>query len=143
MGEFIPHPSAVKVLKLSGRQKSTVLKAVDELVEMGQLEAVQAGAYKRYRAAGRKTEGITGSQKPSSAAGDISGLYFLAASGWQGRVLAPCDQGYLVQLYSWLDGEPNGTKVVDASQVDGWRFYDCHKSWRDAGARAIERECEL
>lgn len=43
---------------------------------------------------------------------------------WQGRVLRPIgDRTYLVELYSWRDGSPNGVKPIPVDQMSDWKFY--------------------
>lgn len=47
--------------------------------------------------------------------------------GWQGQVVAEPQPGlYLVELYSWLSGRPNGQKLIGAATMlaEDWQFYD-------------------
>ncbi len=57
---------------------------------------------------------------------------------WQGLVLREQDSQLLVQLFSWLGGDPTYTRLVPTSQVieEQWRFYDSVEEWREAGNRA-------
>lgn len=50
-----------------------------------------------------------------------------AARGWQGVVVAEPQPGlYLVELFSWLTGHPNGQKLIGAATMlaEDWTFYD-------------------
>lgn len=42
---------------------------------------------------------------------------------WQGQVVDSDDRFYVVQLYSWWDGCPNGQKLVEATELKDWTFY--------------------
>lgn len=43
---------------------------------------------------------------------------------WQGLVLGSPEQGwYLVQLFSWLTGEPTAQCLVPFEQMRDWLFY--------------------
>ena len=74
------------------------------------------GAWGAGRAAQTKADGIAGKWFHSFKNGH---------SCWQGQVLSaqPADH-FLVQLYSWLTGEPNKEVVVPFSDMVGWTFYD-------------------
>ncbi len=43
---------------------------------------------------------------------------------WQGHVVDRDDDIFIVELFSWLDGCPNGQKIVTASEMSSWKFYD-------------------
>jgi len=43
---------------------------------------------------------------------------------WQGRVVDRDDTGYIVELFSWWDGYPNGQKFVPTNELIDWTFYD-------------------
>lgn len=44
---------------------------------------------------------------------------------WQGSVLAnPFQDWYLVQLFSWLDGNPNVQRLVRIEDMKSWLFYE-------------------
>lgn len=44
---------------------------------------------------------------------------------WQGHVLDRVEVGlYLVELYSWWDGMPNGQQLVPVASMSNWTFYD-------------------
>ncbi len=49
--------------------------------------------------------------------------------GWQGQIVKsmPDCQSYMVQLFSWIDGEPTIVKRVAVGDMDGWRIYDTNK----------------
>lgn len=43
---------------------------------------------------------------------------------WQGQVLGHVQDGYyLVQCYSWMDGDPTNCEIVPFSSMVGWMFY--------------------
>jgi len=47
---------------------------------------------------------------------------------WQGKVVDFVEpNSFEVLLYSWLTGEPNGTKVVPVSEMAGWHFYETNE----------------
>lgn len=46
---------------------------------------------------------------------------------WQGQVVAEPQPGlYLVELYEWMMGSPNGQKLIPAATMlaEDWTFYD-------------------
>lgn len=44
---------------------------------------------------------------------------------WQGRVLDRVEVGlYLIELYSWWDGMPNGQRLIGVEKMELWTFYD-------------------
>lgn len=55
---------------------------------------------------------------------------------WQGSIEEElCDGWYLVQLYSWLAGDPSCCKVVHISAMAGWSFYRTSELMNDAYER--------
>ena len=43
---------------------------------------------------------------------------------WQGRVLGRTDaHSYLIELYSWDDGLPNGQQLQSVAGMENWKFY--------------------
>lgn len=47
---------------------------------------------------------------------------------WQGCVLGPSSNGcYLVQLFSWLNGDPSNCCLVPFEEMGGWLFYACQE----------------
>ena len=52
----------------------------------------------------------------------------------QGRVVGePSSETYVIQLYSWWDGRPTTQEIVSFDGMRGWRFYETHQRWLDAG----------
>ena len=52
---------------------------------------------------------------------------------WQGRILGQVqDTRYLVQLYSWIDGDETDQVLVPIEQLDNWKFYDTEEDWKRA-----------
>ena len=50
---------------------------------------------------------------------------------WQGQITAmPKDGLYLVQLYSWLNGEPTDQKLISIDDMVSWNFYDSNEEMR-------------
>ena len=68
----------------------------------------------------------------------FEGHYFVVCADrddWQGQVLSEIAPGvFLVQLYSWIDGEPTDRRVVEISAMASWRFYETAAQWREAGS---------
>lgn len=57
---------------------------------------------------------------------------------WQGQVVSSPEPGfYLVQLFSWADGEPTNMTLVTTTQMVGWKFYTDTATWREAGDRVL------
>lgn len=50
---------------------------------------------------------------------------------WQGQVLDRTANGYVVQLYDWIMGEPSCQKYVDESKLENWDFYHTHIDMND------------
>jgi len=47
---------------------------------------------------------------------------------WQGRVIGPTSHGcYLVQLFSWLGGDPSNCCLVPFEDMGDWLFYACQE----------------
>jgi len=52
----------------------------------------------------------------------------------QGQVIGePSSEMYVIQLYSWSDGRPTTQEIVGFDGMCGWRFYETHQKWLDAG----------
>src|SRR5579863_3690707 len=54
---------------------------------------------------------------------------------WQGHVIGEPTPGiFLVQLFSWIMGEPTDQLVIPISQIveEHWKFYDTHDEWNFA-----------
>jgi predicted GIY-YIG superfamily endonuclease len=43
---------------------------------------------------------------------------------WQGHVIDRDGDLFIVELFSWWDGMPNGQKLVTVEQMQSWKFYD-------------------
>ena len=57
---------------------------------------------------------------------------------WQGNIIAePVPSIFLVQLYEWFMGEPNGQFLVPLQQMvdEKWKFYLTAEEWHDDGVR--------
>ena len=51
----------------------------------------------------------------------------------QGIVLERVEEGYyMVEWFSWLDGDPNGRSLVSLGMMHDWRFYATGDEMRDA-----------
>lgn len=62
---------------------------------------------------------------------------------WQGAVLgSPTPGYYLVELYEWLMGQPNGQCLVKIEQMLDWQFYDTPESMQEFWQRTSRRDCE-
>jgi len=45
--------------------------------------------------------------------------------GWQGFVVSAPQAGwYLIQLFSWLTGEPSVRRLVRFEEMESWLFYE-------------------
>lgn len=53
----------------------------------------------------------------------------------QGKVVARLGEVLMVQLYSFLDGEPTNIEPFRLGDLSQWRFYDRWDDWIDAGDR--------
>ena len=65
------------------------------------------------------------------------GLWFHSVKngevGWQGQIIGLAGaEGYKVQLYDWLMGDPSNVKLVTHREIEGWRFYPSNKLMRIA-----------
>ena len=54
---------------------------------------------------------------------------------WQGQVMAERDGFYLVELLSWVDGQPAHQRLLPMSAMVEWRFYKTVEAMRDAAER--------
>ena len=44
---------------------------------------------------------------------------------WQGHVVEQIDRGiYMIELFSWGDGQPNGQQIALLADMASWTFYD-------------------
>jgi len=51
---------------------------------------------------------------------------------WQGHVLGRVDRHtYLIELFSWDDGEPNGQRLQAITEMADWRFYETADAMND------------
>ena len=60
--------------------------------------------------------------------------------GWQGQIIGnPEPQWYLIQLYSWIAGDPTVCKLVNISEISNWYFYQDEEamkhSWEYGSAK--------
>lgn len=67
---------------------------------------------------------------------DVVGLYFHVYNSHgnvnrQGRVRGEILRGmsYLVQWYSWLDGQPTTIQIVAMTEMSQWKFYLTPAEW--------------
>lgn len=76
--------------------------------------------------------------------GSLVGSFFLSDSGrgWQGCVVAePAPGTYLVELFSWLWGQPTEQLLVRIEDMQEWTFYDTDEWMRAASdKRSQQRE---
>lgn len=61
----------------------------------------------------------------------LEGLFFKIEGKWQGRVTRQItEEYYLVQLFSWLDGEPTISKLIRLADVTGkWSWFSDRETW--------------
>ena len=51
---------------------------------------------------------------------------------WQGHVLGRVDEyTYLIELFSWMDGEPNGQQLQSIAGMADWNFYPTASAMND------------
>src|SRR5262249_54002516 len=51
---------------------------------------------------------------------------------WQGHVLGRMDdRTYLIELFSWDDGEPNSQRLQAITEMADWRFYETADAMND------------
>ena len=44
---------------------------------------------------------------------------------WQGKILGEEQPGiYIIQLFSWLSGEPSNQRIIRIEEMNEWYFYD-------------------
>jgi len=72
----------------------------------------------------------------------LVGLWFHSLKGgeveWQGRIdRAVHDGKYVVQLFSWISGDPTEKVVVCADDVEGWILYDDSSEMRTAWEKTL------
>ena len=89
------------------------------------------------------------STEPEQYQGDPHiGLYCLSFGddGYmesQGRVIGGnLQEGYQVELYSWLTGLPNGVKIVALESMDNWLFYNDADTCRLRASEFWERDMQ-
>jgi len=61
--------------------------------------------------------------------GTMAGLWFHSRKDgkihWQGKIVRDLKNGsYVVQLWSWLDGNPTDQKIVLLEEMKEWSFYE-------------------
>ena len=62
---------------------------------------------------------------------------------WQGKVISSPAKGYfLVQLFSWLMGEPTTQKIVRFDDMRNWDFYSSFEEKEAAWRRYEERRAQ-
>jgi hypothetical protein len=55
---------------------------------------------------------------------------------WQWIIVAKIEpDGYLVELWSWIDGEPTHEQLVAVGEMVNWRFYASAEAMREAYRR--------
>ena len=72
---------------------------------------------------------------------ELAGSFFLLPkpAGWQGQFLSDADGDVvLVQLYSWLTGEPTSQRLISIDQVKGAAIFECPDKWREAAAKFFD-----
>jgi len=86
-------------------------------------------------------------KEPPPALSGLVGRFFLTPDpqkGFplvqqQGWVLDELPTGpYLIELFSWVNGSPNGQFLVSVADMSGWRFYSDESQWLEAGERATD-----
>ena len=51
---------------------------------------------------------------------------------WQGHVLGRADEHtYLIELFSWMDGAPNGQQLQSIVGMSDWKFYPSAEAMND------------
>jgi len=50
--------------------------------------------------------------------------------GWQTKIAAEINGRYLVQRFSWIDGEPTDAVLVAFDDMAGWLFFQTAEEWR-------------
>lgn len=61
---------------------------------------------------------------------------------WQGHILSKEEDMYLIQLFSWIDGEPTDQKLISVKEMKDWKFYDSNKDMLLAGEK-LDKKKEL
>jgi len=66
---------------------------------------------------------------------------------WQGQVLGRVDEHtYLIELFSWMDGGPNGQQLQSIVGMSDWTFYptaDAMKDWYEHEYQPRVRDYEF
>lgn len=66
---------------------------------------------------------VVGSLERDSLVGSF--FHSTVEHGWQGLVVAEPRPGiYLVELFSWVMGDPTHQQLIPIEEMTGWRFYD-------------------
>lgn len=56
----------------------------------------------------------------------------------QGQIIGKVDsENYLAEFYSFLDGEPNGQKIISLSSMKEWTFYSSDDEMREAYGKQV------
>lgn len=86
-------------------------------------------------------------KEPPPATSGLVGKFFLTPDpekGFplvqrQGWVLEELVSGtYLIELFSWADGYPNGQHIAPVSDMGEWRFYSDESQWLEDGQRGFD-----
>jgi len=78
-----------------------------------------------------------GIEEAQKASGTLVGLWFhsfneIGELDWQGKIVRDTEDGYLVQLFSFVDGSPVHQELVDREVTKKWRFYESDFDMRTA-----------
>ena len=86
-------------------------------------------------------------KEPPPATSGLVGKFFLTPDpekGFplvqrQGWVLEELVSGtYLIELFSWADGYPNGQHIAPLADMGDWRFYSDESQWLEDGQRGSD-----
>lgn len=73
------------------------------------------------------------------SASELAGSFFLLPDehdGWQGQFISDADSsGALVQLFSWLTGEPTCQKLMGDEKLRAAAIFETVDEWRAAADR--------
>jgi len=77
--------------------------------------------------------------------GTMAGLWFHSRKDGnihlQGQIVRDLKNGsYVVQLYSWLDGNPTDQKIVLLEEIKEWTFYKTDFDMRKAYHKEVKRK---
>lgn len=76
------------------------------------------------------------------ASDDIVGLWFLdGETGHQGMVQTRVAEGYyVVQFFSWINGNPTSATVVTLDEICGWKLFEDFESFDLVAQRYIRQQ---